>query len=125
MGDDRRILLVDDEPTILFGMSDYLSRLGYVVDSAGSEKEARAYASATRYALVIVDLRVGRVLEGLSFVDFLRAHSPATRILMLTAYGSPEVESEARSRGVDAFLHKPQPMCAVAKLISDLLEHKR
>jgi DNA-binding response OmpR family regulator len=41
---------------------------------------------------------------------------------MLTAYGSPENEAEARRRGAHAFLHKPLPLASIAAAMRALLE---
>jgi DNA-binding NtrC family response regulator len=59
--------------------------------------------------------------EGLQIVEWVRARSPSTPVLILTAYGSPDVERMARERGVAAFLHKPTPLPALERLVSDLL----
>jgi CheY-like chemotaxis protein len=41
--------------------------------------------------------------------------------VLLTAYGSPEIEAEARRLGVDSFLHKPKPLTEVAEVVAGLL----
>ena len=41
--------------------------------------------------------------------------------MILTAYGSPAAEKEARTRGVDAFIHKPKPLAEVARVIGELV----
>ncbi|HEX3253302.1 MAG TPA: response regulator, partial [Pyrinomonadaceae bacterium] len=52
----------------------------------------------------------------------IREHNPQTRIIILTAYGSPEVEDEARRCGADAFLRKPKPLSQVAQVVQGLIE---
>jgi DNA-binding NtrC family response regulator len=51
----------------------------------------------------------------------VRVQSPATQVIILTAYGSPEIQQDARRRGVAAFLHKPTPLPEVEQIVSDLL----
>jgi len=41
--------------------------------------------------------------------------------VILTAYGSPAAEKEARTRGVDAFIHKPKALAEVARVIGQLV----
>ena len=52
----------------------------------------------------------------------IRDHNPQTRIIVLTAYGSTEMEDEARRCGADAFLRKPKPLSQVAQVVQGLLE---
>ena len=52
----------------------------------------------------------------------IRGHNPYIRIIVLTAYGSFEMEDEARRCGADAFLRKPKPLSQVAHVVQGLLE---
>jgi two-component system response regulator (stage 0 sporulation protein F) len=72
---------------------------------------------------VIADLRLtgSHGTEGLELVEYVRQHQPLTRVIILTAYGSPEIEREARQRRVDAFLHKRMSLPEVAQVVADLL----
>lgn len=117
-----RILLVDDEETILFAMADYLTFCGYQVDCAREQQEAEALLSAHEYLGLITDLRLtgSDDIKGINIIDYALQHRPATRRIVLTAYGSPEVELVARKRGANAFLHKPKPLREVAEVLSGL-----
>jgi two-component system response regulator PilR (NtrC family) len=120
----HRALFVDDQDVILFAMREYFSSLGYEVDCAGELGQAVGLVGERDYALVIADLQLtgSRCTEGLDLVKAVREKSRATRVIMLTAYGSPEVEAEAKQCGVDVFLHKPQPLAEIARLAGRLLE---
>jgi len=120
----HRILFIDDQEVILFAMREYFTTLGYEVDCASELEEAEILIGQHAYALVVADLRLtgSSGTEGLEIVKTVRAYRPDTRVIMLTAYGSPEIEAEARRRGVDAFLHKPKPLAEVAQLASQLLK---
>jgi ActR/RegA family two-component response regulator len=59
--------------------------------------------------------------DGLAIAAYVREHCPHTRVVILTAYGSPAAEKEARTRGVDAFIHKPKPLAEVARVIGQLV----
>ena len=105
-------------------MREYFTSLGYEVDCASELEEAEILIAQHAYALVIADLRLtgSSGSEGLEIVKTVRVHRPDTRVIMLTAYGSPEIEAEAKRRGVDAFLHKPKPLAEVAQLASQFLK---
>lgn len=119
----QRILVVDDEQIILFAIREYLKALGYKIDCAADMEAAQALISDISYRAVLVDLRLAGVdgVEGLEVVSFIRAKSPMTRIIVLTAYGSPEIEQEALRRGADLFLHKPVPMQDISQKLLSLL----
>lgn len=119
-----RMLVVDDEPPILFALDEYFRRLGFEVDTARELEEAQALLTCREYRVVIADLQLRKVsgVEGLELLHWAREHSPRTRFILLTAHGSEEVEEEARRCGVDAFLHKPQPLGRIATLVEGLLD---
>ena len=84
-----RVLVVDDEPKITLTLAASLEKLGdeFVVDRAHSFDEAFSRVQRRRYALVITDHR----LPGLSGLDLARAVqqiSPATQIVLMTAYST-------------------------------------
>jgi two-component system NtrC family response regulator len=119
-----RLLVVDDEESICFSMSEYFSLHGYRVDTARELEEAEKLIEATEYKVVIQDLRLTttRNPDGLDIIRMIRSQNPQTRIIVLTAYGSSEMEDEARRCGADAFLRKPKPLSQVAQVVQGLLE---
>jgi DNA-binding NtrC family response regulator len=119
-----RLLVVDDEESICFSMSEYFSLQGYKVDTACEIEEAEKLLGSTTYRVVIQDLRLTMTnsQDGLEMIRMIRQHTPQTRIVVLTAYGSPEIEDEARRCGADAFLRKPKPLSQVAQVVQGLIE---
>ena len=119
-----RLLVVDDEESICFSMSEYFSLQGYKVDTACEMEEAEKLLGATSYKVVIQDLRLTMTNshDGLEMIRLIREHNPQARIVVLTAYGSAEIEDEARRRGADAFLRKPKPLSQVAQVVQGLIE---
>jgi DNA-binding response OmpR family regulator len=117
-----RLLVADDEDAILFAMKEYFEVLGYQVDCARAEEEAMALIRARAYALVIADLRLSaaRPTAGLRVAAAAKERSSSTRTLILTAFGSAEVEEQARRAGVDAILHKHDGLRDVAATVRSL-----
>lgn len=120
----HRLLIVDDEEPILFAMEDYFRGLGYEVDCATELEEAEALLTKYAYSLVLADLRLSGVYgtEGLALVSDTHLRSRRTRMILLTAYGTPDIEAEARRLGVDAFVTKPMPLPELARIVKSLLE---
>jgi DNA-binding NtrC family response regulator len=123
----RTLLVVDDEESICFSMSEYFSQHGYKVDTAREKEEAEGLIKKTEYKVIIQDLRLGfeRRTDGIDIIKFVHERNPDTRIVVLTAYGSPEVEAEALNAGADAFLRKPKPLSQVAQVVQGLIESPR
>lgn len=119
-----RLLVVDDEEAICFSMSEYFSLHGFKVDTARELEEAEKLLSSSDYKVVIQDLRLSLTThsDGLKMIRTIKEHNPQTRIIVLTAYGSAEVEEEARQSGADAFLRKPKPLSQVAQVVQGLIE---
>lgn len=120
----KRILIVDDEESILFAVKRYLVRAGFDVDCARELEEAEALTTHVHYDVVIADLSLTahESTEGLEILRHIRQHRPRTRTILLTAHGSPRVEREALRRGCDAFLQKPRPLPEIAEIAANLTE---
>lgn len=123
VGQGRRVLVVDDEETIVHATSMYFAAHGYVVDSAREREEAEALLSTSRYALVIADMRLTGVhgREGLELIGFVRERCPWAKVIVLTGYVSDELAEEAQRRGADLFLEKPAPLSDLLAVASRLI----
>ncbi len=123
----RSLLVVDDEESICFSMREYFSQHGYNVDTAREMEEAEGLIKTTNYKVIIQDLRLGltRHPDGIEIIKLVHQRSPGTLIVVLTSYGSQEVEEEARRAGADAFLRKPKPLSQVAQVVQGLIESPR
>jgi DNA-binding NtrC family response regulator len=117
------LLIVDDEESILFAMQEYFTALGYHVDCARESDEAKRLLARTSYAVAITDLHLtgSPGAEGLALLDYIRHHHPATRVIVLTAFGLPAIEAEARRRGAEALLRKRMSLPEVAHVVAVLL----
>lgn len=120
---NQTMLVLDDEEAICFALSEYFRAQGYRVDCAQQVEEARGLLLSGCYAVLITDLRLAgsNNLDGLEVVRLVHEQCPATRIVVLTAYGTAESEAAARKRGVHAFLRKPKPLADVAQVVIGLI----
>ena len=123
----RKLLVVDDEESICFSMSEYFSQHGFKVDTAREMHEAEGLLKKSEYKVIIQDLRLGVAHhpDGIDIIKMVHQRNPDTRIVVLTSYGSPEAEAEARNAGADAFLRKPKPLSQVAQVVQGLIESPR
>jgi DNA-binding response OmpR family regulator len=116
------VLLVEDDPASLTAMREYFTATGHTVDCASSLPEAVTMIERTRFELVITDLKLrpGPDTSGLEVVQAARQRDPDTRVIMLTAFGTLEVEAEARLRGADRMLAKPVSLPLLSRLAQDI-----
>lgn len=99
------VLLVDDEPDILTGLSAVLKSAGYRVATAGDGAEALAQFAATGPAVVVLDLMLP-VMDGLEVCRELRRRSDVP-ILMLTARDDSIDKILGLELGADDYVTKP------------------
>src|SRR6267142_1572164 len=78
-----RMLIVDDEESICFSMSEYFGLHGYEVDTARELEEAEKLIAGRNYEVAILDLRLGVAhnADGLEIIKFLHDRCPDTRIV--------------------------------------------
>jgi CheY-like chemotaxis protein len=114
-----RILVADDEEGVLFALKEYLGCCGWEVDAVLNPAEAQRLLETRDYAAVITDLRFSGPAgnEGLAIVRAARTYNPGAPVVVMTGYGSPDAEKEARRLGVDAFVPKPVPLWELARLV--------
>jgi two-component system response regulator TctD len=93
-------------------MTEYFTHHGFAVDCSRDLRGAEVLLAANQYAAVITDLRLAGLDDkrGLDLITLARNGSPGIRIILLTAYESPQIKAEARRLGVDALLPKPRPL---------------
>jgi len=123
----RRLLVIDDEEAIRFSMQEYFTHHGFAVETASDVEQAGRFIRASNFAVIIQDLRLGPTKnpDGLEIIRLAHECNPETKIVVLTAYSSSEVENEAKVSGADAFLRKPQPLSQVAQVVRGLIESPR
>lgn len=102
----KKILLVDDDPALLQLLSMRLTTAGYVVTTAESGEKALVLLSMSRPHLVITDLRM-QGMDGLTLFDVIHKSYPVLPVIILTAHGSIPDAITATHRGVFSFLTKP------------------
>jgi two-component system response regulator AtoC len=101
-----RILVVDDDESILTGRSASLRLEGYVVETARSFREASAQLSAGSFHLVITDVAMPGA-DGFELLKMVRNRYPKTAVIMLTAYGTIKAAVSAMRQGAAWYVTKP------------------
>ena len=106
LGDDRSLLLVDDDAPFLRRLARAMETRGFDIETAGSVAEGIALAKARPPAFAVVDLRLEDG-SGLDVVSAIREARADTRIVMLTGYGNLATAVTAVKLGALDYLAKP------------------
>jgi len=101
----KRILIVDDEPAIIKGLSFSLKQDGYEIDSAADGEEAVEKFNSNPYDLIILDVMLPR-LNGLEVLEKIREQSRVP-VIMLTAKGEDMDKILGLDYGADDYITKP------------------
>jgi CheY-like chemotaxis protein len=103
-----RILIVDDEPKVAFFFQKNLEMMeaGYEVTAVNSGQAALTELQKRPFDLLITDLRMPQ-MDGLELLRQVRAKSPQTKTILVTAYGSEDVWEQARQLEISQALSKP------------------
>jgi DNA-binding NtrC family response regulator len=115
-----KILVVDDESLIRWSLVETLSDSGcevVAVIDAGSAIQA-VTGSESPFDVALLDLRLPDSHD-LALLCRLRRLTPATRVILMTAHGTPEMSQEALDLGAYCVLHKPFEMNALSPLVTE------
>ena len=102
----RAILVVDDDATLRSRLAEAFRRRGYESAEASTAEEAVSLAERDSPEFAVVDLRLG-AQSGLDVVRALHAIDAATKIVVLTGYGSIATAMEAVRLGATGYIPKP------------------
>ena len=108
----------DDEPLIRWSVAESLSDLGFEVKQAGDASSAlRSVTTATEaFDTVIVDLRLPD-MQDLSLLGTLRQLLPASVLVLMTAFGTPEIIADAEALGA-IVINKPFELDLLMRLVT-------
>jgi DNA-binding response OmpR family regulator len=120
----ERILVVEDDPSILRGMDLNLAMEGYKVRTAADGEEGLRLARAERPDLLIVDLMLPR-LGGMELIRELRKEDPDVPILILSAKGHESDKVAGLALGADDYVVKPFGLKELLARIDAALRRRR
>ena len=120
----KRILVVDDDRGIRFGIRTFLEAHGYEVEEAGDCRSAEQAFRRSMPDVVVLDfvLPDGNALE---LIPRLQQAGPGAGILILTGHGSIELAVDAIRAGAEQFLTKPLELRVLLVVVERILENQR
>jgi DNA-binding NtrC family response regulator len=101
------VLIVDDEPLVLWSLGEALQAAGFTVSEAGDARSAvGALIRGAEPQAVLLDLRLPDS-DDLRLLQAIRRLAPAAAVILMTAFATPAIRQEAMRLGAAGFLEKP------------------
>jgi two-component system, OmpR family, phosphate regulon sensor histidine kinase PhoR len=119
-----KVLVVDDEESVLFTLQAVLKQEGYDVTGAGTGPDALKAIRENRFDLLLTDLRIDEI-DGLTLLAAAQKRDPETVSILLTGYASLESAVQALRHGAFNYLLKPCNIDEMKLTIARGLEKKR
>jgi DNA-binding NtrC family response regulator len=112
-----RVLVVDDEPLIRWSLTETLEQSGHTVVEAGdADSTIRSVSAGEPFDVVLLDYRLPDS-DDLNLLATIRKLAPASAVIVMTAFGTPEVMAGALKLGAYQVIPKPFEVHEVAALV--------
>jgi len=121
--DAAKILVVDDEPSILRLLEEALTQWGYQVKSAASGDEALAAIRGDLFDAVLTDIRMPE-MSGLDLLREIKRHDDSIEVVMMTGYPTIVSAVEALKEGAYDYLSKPLILDELRHLMARMTERR-
>ena len=122
----KNVLVVDDEEDLTWSIAKHLSKdkEQYRLLAVNSAADALDILKKNAIELVISDIRMPEI-SGLDLLLKIRENYPSTKVIIMTAYGSSEIQEEANKRGCFKYIEKPFEINKLRQMILDTVEEKK
>lgn len=114
-----RVLIVDDEPAILFAYKRIIRGEGYDVDTCEGLDEALNFIAANAYFAVITDIRLSGTENtgGIQLFQAVRTIQPLAKVIVVTGFGDSEVKRTLDELGSAHYFEKPVKPSLIIELL--------
>ncbi len=121
----RKVLLIDDEETLLKNIGDFLKIAGYSVFTSSNSTDGLELLRNQGPDLLLLDLHLKEGLTGMQVLRAAKMLKPDLKVIILSGFGEEEdTKNSCISLGASAFLGKPTSLRSLSETIKNLLEAK-
>lgn len=122
--DEKRILVVDDEESLVGALSEFLSIRGYEVETAMSSRQALALIHEKSFSVVVSDLRMPG-MNGVELLEHVLDVDPETVVIIMTGYATVQSAVDALKKGAYDYVVKPFSVYEIEKTLKLGLEKRK
>lgn len=120
MAEKIKILVIDDEPSVVDAVKLILKDNGYDAVGAMTGRDGIEEETRARYDVTITDLRLPD-MSGFDVLRRIRRKNPQSRVIIITSHSTPEIISRARINGAVDVLPKPFSPNELLQLVNHAL----
>lgn len=113
---EGKVLIVEDNDVNQSLLTRFFNRYKVPYDMASNGKEALQLFDETEHYLILMDCQMP-IMDGFEATRAIKALSPSTRIIAMTAYATKEDEAKCFAAGMDKFMTKPLDLRNISKVI--------
>ena len=120
----KRVLIVDDDKEILLMLDFALKKLGSdydIITAEGSVEALEVVQNSAPFDLVVTDY-VMKEITGVDLARAVRRISPATPVILMTAYGTKRLRATTESLGFDGYLDKPFTVQKIRGIVEQMIQ---
>lgn len=103
---ERRVLVIDDEPIVCKSLKLTLGRSGFAVEAFEDPTLALNRFDETRFDIVVTDVVMGDV-DGIQVLNYVKKKTPDVKVIIMTAFAYMHLARDAMERGAFDFIAKP------------------
>jgi DNA-binding NtrC family response regulator len=112
----KKILVLDDEPIVGDRMKPALEKLGFHVEAFTESQAAVQRIVEEDFDVLVTDLKMQKP-DGLEVMDFVKQHSPSTKVVIITGFATVDTAVETMKGGAVDFIAKPFKIRELCDLI--------
>ncbi len=117
----RRLLVVDDEPIVGKRLHQVFTKIGFEIETYTDSATALVAIAERPFDVVVTVLKMEGI-DGIEVLKRVRRQNPATQVIIITGYASPDTAELAQQEGVFAFLAKPFRLDELKQVIFRAIE---
>ena len=118
---EMKILLIDDDEWIRDSLNLFFEGEGCHITALETAEEGIEELNEHTYDIIITDYRLPG-MDGLEFLKRIQESHPHAMTIIITAYGSEDVLSEANRAGIQDFIEKPFTITMIEESLTRLIE---
>jgi DNA-binding response OmpR family regulator len=116
----KMVLIVEDEKLLARTLSRAMKEAGYRTITVGTAEQAEKQLGASRFDLMVLDNRLPR-LSGIELLSKVRDENQEMKVILMTAFDSRDVKTDARRLKVDRYLKKPFDLERMLAHVTELI----
>jgi len=120
----EKILLIEDDNSLREVVASLLERDGFTVDAFSNGEAALDAFNRSTYGCVLSDFKLPQ-MTGIELLAEIRERSQTVPFIIMTAFGSIDIAVQAMKCGANDFISKPFEPETLARVIGEVIEHRR